>query len=209
MNHELLDYAVELLGNQALQNRSEAVREILSEMRKYTQQQSVRPWRPADERKSLVSLITAVSSTLEVLKGIDDGAFTGLFGARNDADGIADNAVSEISGSGNEDAPFGARDYDRLLDDLRTLKDAAEHLLEDPQLLDKGGRPDAIAEQDLVEGCYTIFEHWRQGDASTTEGADFPAFVETIAELATGETNLNFSRHVRTVLGKLRDETRL
>lgn len=58
----------------------------------------------------------------------------------------------------------------------------------------------------LALWCWEIFESYRPGKASTTEGGDFRGFVTLVYEIATGELDADLETPVKEAVALVRDQ---
>lgn len=58
----------------------------------------------------------------------------------------------------------------------------------------------------LAFRCLEVFERYRPGKASSTEGGDFRAFVGYVYEIATGEQDADLEKPVKEAIGLFRDK---
>lgn len=159
-----------------------AVREVEEIVSKYAEEEKADFSRQRINTESLSRIIEATKSLDRALASMDDGAFIDLFG--------------------NDEAPLNEQDYDLIRDYLSRLQAGLSKI---PKKLDGGGKPEDHAKHWLVIRCFDIFETYRPGIASTTDGGPFHTFVSIVYELATRERGVDFGRHIRSIFHAISD----
>lgn len=103
------------------------------------------------------------------------------------------------------------KDIDGYLQSLaRTASSQAGEIKEVREDHNLKGRAGSFPEPDhlmieFVRDCLRVFENFRPGDASSTEGGPFREFVSTVHELRTGEEGVDYKRRVARVMREWRD----
>ena len=126
-----------------------------------------------------------------------------LFRAKRDADG----QPIEEAGPWRDEFREGAADSE-ILDLLELISNIAQQEVEELYIGNgkKASYPEADhPEYELVRDCLRLFETYRPGEASTTEGGDFRGFVSLIYEMATGQSGVDLTRRVRNTIADYKE----
>ena len=132
-----------------------------------------------------------------------NGLLRALFRTKRDADG---QPIQEAGGWRDEYCKGAAES--EILDLLELISSIAQ---QESQNLEIGTGKSAFypesdhAQNELVRDCLRLFEIYRPGEASTTEGGDFRVFTSRLYEIATGKPEVNMIRRVRRVLKDYRE----
>lgn len=143
--------------------------------------------RRREARESLQRITHTFQQAITALREMDEAAFIEMFG--------------------HDDAPMSPADYDRLLNRLGRVREIATNAQQASHLQKPDdGCPPKLAERELVNRCYSIFECYRHGEATTYDRGDFRSFTECVYALATGGKEGNLERQIKYVLRLLKSE---
>jgi len=201
----LLADAIAYLGKKALADKSSVDGKIgfIGTLHRELRGWDERPIRPADISKNLNYVKESAKEFRSLIAALDYFSLRELHeqGAFRHPSLIA--PITDDQSSGDEYEAIREERDSRLLSMLDTIVEASERALDKPHD-DLGGwinQPmlGGSANEELVAGCYKLFEKYRPGEATTTAGGDFRTFVSILHELSTGEKN-DLERQVKEYL---------
>ncbi len=193
LDKELLDYAIDQLGNVPFANKASVEERIgfivgLHRVLKLEQEQPPR-------LKDVIFNLKCVGKTAKELRShLSELDYLSLRELRQH--GAFEHPsllvpIDETRRRGNELMALGESKGSRLLSMLDMIVEASERALTELPEKDPGGSKkhpmlEASADDELVGWCYKLFDEYWPGEASTTEGGKFRTFVSTVYELSTG-----------------------
>lgn len=193
LNQNLLADAIAYLGEKALADKSSVDRKIrfIVALHRELRGWDERPIRPSDISANLNYVRESAKEFRSLIAELDYFSLRELHeqGAFRHPSLIA--PITDDQSSGDEYEAIREERDSRLLSMLDAIVEASERALENPHE-DRGGwikQPmvGGWANEELVAGCYKLFEKYRPGKARTTAGGDFRTFVSRVFELSTGE----------------------
>ena len=214
MDHPPLDQIIltddiAYLGKKALADESSVDRKIrfIVALHRELRGWDKRPIRPADISTNLNYVKESAKEFRSLIAALDYFSLRELHeqGAFRHPSLIA--PITDDQSSGDEYEAIREERDSRLLSMLDAIVKASERALEKPRE-DSGGwinQPmlGGWANEELVAGCYKLFDKYRPGEARTTAGGNFRTFVSIFHQLSTGKQN-DLEWQVRAYLKNIR-----
>ncbi len=205
LDKELLDYAINHLGDAARGNRASVTDRIdfIVGLHRTLKVFEENPPRIKAIRSNLTNVMESAKELRSLIAALD---YVSLRELRQHGAFRHPSLIVPIDGTrrpGNELIAIGERKGSRLLSLLDAIVEASERALEKLPKKDRGGpikQPmlGGPANDELADWCLELFEEYRPGKAKTTVEGDFRTFVSIVHELSTGEKDVDLDQPVKT-----------
>ena len=213
LDKELLDYAINHLGDAARGSRAFVADGIdfIVGLHRTLKEFEENPPRLADIRSNLTKVMESAKELRSLIAALD---YVSLRELRQHGAFRHPSLIVPIDGTrrpGNELIAIGERKGSRLLSMLDAIVEASERALAELPEKDPGGsikQPmlGGPAKDELANWCLELFEEYRPGGATTTEGGVFRTFVSIVHQLSTGEQDVDFDQPVKKSIRNLKQK---
>ena len=210
----LLDFAINELGDAALANKESVEREIgrIVDFHRTLRELERDPPRPTDVAQNLKCVRDSASELRAQIAALDYLSLKELrrHGAFEHPSLVV--PIDKTKRPGNEFIAIGERKESRLLSMLDAIVEASERALAELPEKDPGGSKkhpmlEDSADDELVDCCYSLFDEYRPGVASTTEGQIFRTFVSIVYELS-ADCEKDLERSVKKRFSRMKQNHR-